>query len=247
MSPLDGTTAIVTGASRGFGRAVSAALCESGARVVGVARTGSDLAAVRHDLGGNFIAVPGDAADPELATRLIVEHRPRTLVLCAGAPPPLRPLGEHTWQSFSQNWLVDVRHAFEWVGAALRQPLDPGSAVIVMSSGAALHGSPLSGGYAGAKSTIRFLTSYAALESRRADLGVDFVALLPQLTPATDLGATAVAAYAAFQGVDIAAQIASMGALVTPELVGRCVVDVAEKPGSHGAYAVTAAGLRGLE
>ena len=42
--------------------------------------------------------------------------------------------------------------------------------VIAVSSGAALRGSPLSGGYAGAKATIRFIASYAADESgaRRA-------------------------------------------------------------------------------
>ena len=35
--------------------------------------------------------------------------------------------------------------------------------MIALSSGAAVKGSPLSGGYAGAKSTIRWLTSYAAV------------------------------------------------------------------------------------
>ena len=54
-----------------------------------------------------------------------------------------------------------------------------------MSSGAALRGSPLSGGYAGAKATIRFITGYAADESERAGLGIRFVSVLPQLTPAT--------------------------------------------------------------
>ena len=39
--------------------------------------------------------------------------------------------------------------------------------MIALSSGAALHGSPLSGGYAGAKGTVRTITSYADLESQR--------------------------------------------------------------------------------
>ncbi|HEV7421294.1 MAG TPA: SDR family oxidoreductase [Mycobacterium sp.] len=244
---LAGTTAIVTGASRGFGRAVSAALLDAGVRVVGVARTGADLDDVRKTLGEGFVPVPGDAADGGLAAKLIAEYRPRTLVLCAGAMPTMTPLPRHTWASFSRNWNVDVRHAFEWVGAALRQPLAPGSSVVAFSSGAALKGSPLSGGYAGAKSTIRFITSYAALESQRADLGIDFVSILPQLTPATDLGAEAVAAYAAAQGVDVDAFVTSMGAVVTPELAARCVVGLAESPGQHVAYALTGDGIRGLE
>ena len=57
------------------------------------------------------------------------------------------------------------------------------------SSGAAVAGSPLSGGYAGLKATIRFITAYAATESERAGLGIKFTAVLPQLTPAADLGA----------------------------------------------------------
>ncbi len=57
-----------------------------------------------------------------------------------------------------------------------------------MSSGAAVAGSPLSGGYAGSKATIRFISGYAAEESERAGLGIRFVSVLPRLTAATDLG-----------------------------------------------------------
>jgi hypothetical protein len=64
-----------------------------------------------------------------------------------------------------------------------------------MSSGAAHFGSPLSAGSAGAKAAIRVLCSYAADESCRAGLDIRFVSVLPKVTPATDLGAVAVAAY----------------------------------------------------
>ena len=76
--------------------------------------------------------------------------------------------------------------------------------MIALSSGAALAGSPLSRGYAGAKATIRFIAAYAASESDRGGLGIRFVSLLPDLTPVTDLGVAAVAAYAARQGVQVA-------------------------------------------
>ena len=124
---------------------------------------------------------------------LIERYRPDTLVLNAGAAPLGRPLHQHTWETFSRNWDVDVRHAFHWIREALLLPLAPGSTVITMSSGAAVAGSPLSGGYAGAKATIRFITSYAADESERAGLGIRFISILPRLTPATDLGSVAVA------------------------------------------------------
>ena len=94
----------------------------------------------------------------------------------------MRPIHRQTWQTFSRNWEVDVQHVFNWTREALLLPLEPGSVVIAISSGAAINGSPLSGGYAGAKATIRFIASYAAAESGRNALGIRFTAVLPQLT-----------------------------------------------------------------
>ena len=91
----------------------------------------------------------------------------------------MRPLQHQTWETFSANWHTDVRMAFHWVREALLKPLRPGSRVVVISSGAALQGSPLSGGYAGAKATQRFITAYAQDEANRAGLGITFTAILP--------------------------------------------------------------------
>lgn len=242
---LAGTTAIVTGASRGFGRAIAAALSAAGVSVVGVARSGAQLDELRDDLGPAFTPVAADAADPAVAGRLIDEHRPHTLVLCAGASPTMSPLQEQTWESFSQTWNVDVAQAFHWIAHALRLPLEPGSAVIAISSGAAVKGSPLSGGYAGAKSTVKFVADYAAIESKRAGLGIDFVSVLPSLTAATELGAKAVAAYAGRQGVDVDAFLQAGGPTLTAEQVGQSVL--ALTGGQHeGAYLLTPAGLSPL-
>jgi NAD(P)-dependent dehydrogenase (short-subunit alcohol dehydrogenase family) len=244
---LAGTTAIVTGASRGFGRGIATALIAAGAHVVGVARSREHLDEVGDLLGDGFTAVAADAADPATASRLVAEHRPRTLVLCAGAAPHISPLSEQSWQTFSKNWNVDVAQAFHWIREALQRPLAPGSSVIAISSGAAVNGSPLSGGYAGAKATVRFITGYAAIESRRAGLGIDFVSVLPQLTPATDLGVPAVAAYAAWEGVDVDTFLKNRGPVLTPEQAGKSVVDLATggHP-DHLAYMLSAAGLSPL-
>ena len=48
---LNGATVVVTGASRGFGRATAVALAESGAQVVGVARHRSGLEDLQRELG----------------------------------------------------------------------------------------------------------------------------------------------------------------------------------------------------
>jgi len=157
----------------------------------------------------------------------------------------MRPLTGHTWQTFSRAWEVDVQQVFHWTREALLRPLDPGSTVVALSSNAALRGSPLSGGYAGAKATIRFICAYAAGESARNQLGVTFTAVLPKLTPATDLGADAVAAYAALEGIDVPAFLARMGPPLTPEQAGTTVADLTGRPGAdHPAYLLTAEGLQ---
>jgi len=230
---LAGSTAIVTGASRGFGRGIAEAFTAAGADVIGVARSAATVTA--------------DASDPATAHRLIEEYQPRTVVLCAGAAPVMSPLHEQTWESFSQNWNVDVAQAFHWIREALLRPLAPGSTVIAISSGAAINGSPLSGGYAGAKATVRLITAYAALESQRAGLGIDFISVLPTLTPATELGAKAVAAYAERQGVDVEVFMQSLPPALTAEQVGKSVLELATAgPWEHRAYTLSSAGLSPL-
>ena len=196
------STALVTGASRGFGRAIASALHAQGVNVVAVARNIESLASLRHELGERLTPVVADVVDPVVAGTLIEQYRPDTLVLNAGAAPLMRPVQHQTWESFNRSWEVDVRHAFHWIREALLLPLRPGSTVIAMSSGA-VAGSPLSGGYAGAKATIRFITAYAADESARAGLGIRFISVLPRLTSATELGSIAVAAYARRDGLDV--------------------------------------------
>ncbi|WNV86377.1 SDR family oxidoreductase [Umezawaea sp. Da 62-37] len=235
-------TAVVTGASRGFGRAIAAALVAAGTNVVGVARGERDLHAVRDELGDAFTAVTADATDETTARTAIHRHRPGLLVLNAGATPHMAPVHEQTWETFSRNWDVDTRHAFTWTRAALREPLAPGSVVVLMSSGAALGGSPLSGGYAGAKAAIRYLRGYAADESERAGLGIRFVALLPQLTPAGGVGAVGVSGYAARQGLDRDTFVEGMEPVLTAEQVAKSVLEAVADSGPE--YLVTAAGLR---
>jgi NAD(P)-dependent dehydrogenase (short-subunit alcohol dehydrogenase family) len=223
---LVGRTALVTGASRGFGQGVSIALAAAGVRVIGLARSSNRLDAVATEIGDAFIPVAADATDPELAKNMLAEHHPDVLVLNAGATPPLAPIHEQTWESFTANWTVDTRHVFEWIRAALRLPLRPGSVAITVSSGAALSGSPLSGGYAPAKAAIRFISTYAAEESDRASLGIRFRTLFPQLTPNTELGAAAVAGYAARQGIPVEIFAKNFEPALTPEQVGAAVIEV---------------------
>jgi NAD(P)-dependent dehydrogenase (short-subunit alcohol dehydrogenase family) len=244
VSDQTGATALVTGASRGFGRAIASALHADGNRVVAVARSGDLLAGLRGELGGTLTTEVADVSDPVVAGILLERYRPHTLVLNAGAAPLLRPLHHHTWETFSANWNVDVRHTFHWIREALLLPLSPGSTVVTLSSGAAVAGSPLSGGYAGAKAAIRLITGYAADESDRAGLGIRFISVLPKLTPATELGSMAVAAYARRNGLDVGEFVERAGLGLTPEDVAKAVVDLTTSDDrASGAYLLTPAGL----
>ncbi|GAA4262351.1 SDR family NAD(P)-dependent oxidoreductase [Dactylosporangium darangshiense] len=228
-------TAVVTGGTRGFGRGIAGALGAAGYRVVTVAR-------------GEQADVVADAAEPGVAEKVIAEHVPSVLVLNAGAVPHTAALPEQTWETFTRPWEVDARQAFEWCRAALRQPLRPGSLVVAVSSGAALGGSPLSGGYAGAKAMVRFLARYADEEAARAGLGIRFVALLPGLSPGTAVGNAGAAAYAGRQGIDLAEFTAKLGPVVTPEVIGAAVAGLARDPAAAEiAYTVSAEGLSGLK
>ena len=232
MKPLADKVALVVGASRGLGEGIAQAFAEAGATVIGVAR---------HPARG---VVAADATDPVVAGKFMAEHQPDVLALVAGAAPLLRPIHLHTWETFSANWQSDVRMTFHWLREALLLPLRQGSRVIVMSSGAAVMGSPLSGGYAGAKATQRFLAAYAAQESQRLQLGIGISAVLPRLTPATELGRPAVAAYAAREGLSVQEYTSRMGEPVTPAIAGEAFVRLATTAqGDSGAYLLTADGL----
>ena len=242
-------TAVVTGAGRGFGRAISAALVAAGTRVVGIARTERDLRAVRDELGDGFTPVTADATDESVAQQVVRAHRPGLLVLNAGATPHTAPLHEQTWETFSRNWHTDTRHAFTWTRAALRQPLAPGSVVVTLSSGAVLAGSPLSGGYAGAKATQRFMTAYAQEEATRAGLDITFAAVLPQFAPMTGVGRPAVQAYAARAGQSVEDFLDQRPfPLLSPEVAGAAVADLlqAEAATVAPAYVLNGAGLQAL-
>jgi NAD(P)-dependent dehydrogenase (short-subunit alcohol dehydrogenase family) len=247
MNTLTDKTALVVGASRGLGRGVAEAFLDAGATVIALARDTSSLT----DLSAQnprMQVEAADATDPMVAGRLLDRYQPDIGALIAGAAPLVRSLEHQTWETFSVNWNTDVRMTFNWLREALLLPLRPGSRIIVMSSAAALGGSPLSGGYAGAKATLRFIADYAAQESERRDLGITVTSVLPQITPATDLGRPFVAAYAARSGISEEEYQAQIGEPLTPQMAGAAFVQLATTSldADARAYLLTAGGLQPL-
>jgi NAD(P)-dependent dehydrogenase (short-subunit alcohol dehydrogenase family) len=174
--------ALVIGAASGVGHATADALAAAGAHVVAAGRE-------------------RDATDPAHVSALLDEADPDLVVVAAGTRPRMAAIEEQSWESFSAPWNVDVKIAFEVGRAALTRPLRPGSTVVIMSSGAALDGSPRSGGYAGAKRMQMFLAGYLQRAADARELGIRFVALAPrQLLAGTAIGEAAAAAYGAEAG-----------------------------------------------
>jgi 3-oxoacyl-[acyl-carrier protein] reductase len=248
-SDLSGRTAIVVGASRGLGRGITTALAAAGAPVVVVSRTSTSFP---EPTGGAGTIQPEvvDAGDATVAASLLDRYEPEVVILVAGASPHMRPLQEQTWDTFSVNWETDVRIAFHWLREALLKPLRPGSRVVVFSSGAALNpnGSPLSGGYAGAKATQRLITGYAQEEATRAALGITFIAVMPYFAPVTGVGRPAVEAYAARAGLSVEDYLQPQAPLLTPEIAGAALLELVRADATTVApgYRLGGAGLEEL-
>ena len=143
-----------------------------------VARDPAALAAVQQRLGVAMISA--DVTDERAAQRILADVRPDILVLNAGAKPRMGRLDQLSWADFTAPWETDVKAGLYWLQAALNLPLKPGSRVLVGSSGAAQNGSPLSGGYAGAKRMLWFMAKYANGVAKQKGLGIRFQAIVPQ-------------------------------------------------------------------
>src|SRR5215218_307675 len=234
MSDLSGRTTVVVGASRGLGRGIATAFAEAGAPVVAVSRTAAAFPEPANR-AGTIQPEVADARDATVAASLLDRYEPEAVILVAGASPHMRPLQQQTWETFSVNWQADVRITFHWLREALLKPLRPGSRVVVFSSGAALNGSPLSGGY-------------AREEVKRAGLDITFTAVFPGFAPMTGVGGPAVRAYAARAGQSVEEYLQQLGPRVTPEVAGAALVGLVRADAANVApeYLLTAAGLQKL-
>jgi 3-oxoacyl-[acyl-carrier protein] reductase len=139
---LSNRTALVTGASRGIGRATALALAAAGARVLvhfGKSQQDADavVAAIRSS-GGQADAVGADLAAPEGATELaarvrgVVGDRLDILVANAGISKAAR-IADHTIQDFDNLFATNVRAPFFLVQQLL-PVLGEGSSITVVSS-----------------------------------------------------------------------------------------------------------------
>jgi NAD(P)-dependent dehydrogenase (short-subunit alcohol dehydrogenase family) len=232
---------VVTGGSRGLGLGLVEALVARGARVTVVARDADALESISARLG--VATISADVTDQTAAHRILAEVSPDILVLNAGAKPPMARLDEVSWADFTATWETDVKAGLYWLQAALNLPLKPGSRVLVGSSGAAVNGSPMSGGYAGAKRMLWFMAKYANGVAEQKGLGIRFQAIVPQqMIGGTGVGDAGANAYARAAGIETEAFLARFGAPMPPREFGEKVVSVLDDPKYADGFAF---GLKG--
>jgi len=246
MADLSHTPVTVIGASRGLGRVLAETFHRLGAQVLVVARGQIGLDDVARDLPGVAV-LACDASAAGAPDRVFAVQVPRILILCGGDVPSCRPFHELDWEAFSGSWNNDMRMSFHFLQAALKRPLPPATTVVTITSGAMLQGSPISGGYAGAKRMQAFLTSYGQKEAARAGLDLRFLSLAPaRLMLQTEIGATAVKGYAAYNGTSEAAFLEAMGPGQTPQQVADALLGLIRDVPAGGNFVVSPDGVAAL-
>ena len=162
--------AIVTGASKGLGLALTQALVERGWQVVADARHADALTAVAADLGPNVVAVPGDVADPAHRAALVAEaeRRGRLDLLVNNASTlgasPLPRLVDLGLDTFRQTLEVNVVAPLALIQAALPLLRDSEGSVVNITSDAGVEGYEAWGGYGSSKAALEQLSNVLAAE-----------------------------------------------------------------------------------
>jgi 3-oxoacyl-[acyl-carrier protein] reductase len=164
FASLEGKNALVTGGSRGIGRAIALELARAGASVVVGYRSGKDEAeAVADEAGGR--AVQADVSDPEAAAKLVAEAGELdVLVNNAGLTRDglLARMPDEDWRDVIETNLSSV---FYTCRAAARPMMKRrGGAIVNVSSVVGLHGNPGQTNYSASKAGIIGFTKALARE-----------------------------------------------------------------------------------
>ena len=179
---LDGRTAIVTGASRGIGAAIAAALDGAGARVALVARSAPDLEGVAAGLRNDPVVVVADLGSPDgpdlAAAQSLDAFGGRVDVLVNNAGAVLRKDTEElTTSELDVLWAVNVRSVLLLCRAVLPAMVRGGGGSIVnVSSISAVRGTPRRAAYAATKAALDGMTRSLAMEYGPRGVRVNSVA-----------------------------------------------------------------------
>ncbi|MBM3217689.1 MAG: SDR family oxidoreductase [Candidatus Rokubacteria bacterium] len=173
MGLLDGKVAIITGASKGIGRALSVRFAQEGAAVVCTARSADlvkETAAQVTKAGGKAIALVCDAAEEDQVRRMVADGvkafgKITTLVNNAGDGGPTKKVEEYTmedWRYTVDSCLTSSYLCTRFVVPEMRKA--GGGSIVNISSGAGRRGLPYRIGYCASKAGQVGMTYGMALE-----------------------------------------------------------------------------------
>jgi NAD(P)-dependent dehydrogenase (short-subunit alcohol dehydrogenase family) len=167
---LDGKVALVTGASRGIGKAIAKAYADAGASVLLSSRKLADLEAAAAEIGGDvdvMVAHAGDPAQAEAAVDRCVERFGRVDILVnnAATNPYFGPTIDIDLPRYDKTFEVNLRGALVWTQLAWRRSMqEHGGSVINISSVGGLSVEPTLGIYNATKAALLHLTRTLAAE-----------------------------------------------------------------------------------
>lgn len=177
--------AVVTGASRGIGRACAERLASEGMHVIATARRASaveETVAAITAAGGSAVAVAGDVAD-ENAMRAVFDHAPDgvDVVVHAAASMALSSIVDLDFAAFDELVRTNLRGTFVIAQFAAKRARE-GGAIVLFSSSIVVTRPPGYGAYAATKAGIEALTLVLARELRGRSVTVNTVAPGPTAT-----------------------------------------------------------------
>ena len=181
---LSGRLVLVTGATRGIGRAVAVAAARAGAELIITGRTIGALEEVDDEIGaagGTATIVQLDMTDfpaiPRLAAAIASRwQRLDGFVANAGMLPALTPVGHVTDEAWNDSMAVNLTGQWHMIRAF--DPLlraAPAGRAILVSSGAAVGSRPFWGPYAAAKAGLEALGRSWAGESEQTNLRINIM------------------------------------------------------------------------
>jgi len=192
MSDLTGRTALVTGASRGIGRAIAVRLAAQGAMVFVHFSAAADgaRATVAHieRAGGTAVAVQADLGVHDNVEALLAEieaalaGRPLDILVNNAAAAPAGPLGTTTPAEFDHLFMVNVRAPYFIIQQALPLLRD-GGRIVNISSVATRMANPTQTSFAMTKSAVETMSMTLANQLGARGITVNAVAPGATRTP----------------------------------------------------------------
>jgi NAD(P)-dependent dehydrogenase (short-subunit alcohol dehydrogenase family) len=181
--PLSGQTALVTGASRGIGRAITLTLNDAGARVIACARPSPELKDLKLDLGENAVIWECDATQDDILERISKLDGLDVVVnnLGVNRPEPFQSVSDE-----NLDFVLDmnIRATFRISREAVKK-MNGGGCVVNITSQMGHIGSPERTVYCMTKHAIEGLTKAMAVELAPQAIRVNSVAPTFVETPLT--------------------------------------------------------------